>query len=84
MSRDEVRALRGGKIAMVFQDPMTSLNPVLRISDQLVETMVVHGKHDRPSALRRAMSARPDGHHGAGTRHRRVSRISFPAACASE
>ncbi len=55
MGADEVRSLRGGKIAMVFQDPMTSLNPVLRISDQLVEAMVIHGRHDKPSALRRAI-----------------------------
>jgi peptide/nickel transport system ATP-binding protein len=55
MSESEVRSLRGGEIAMVFQDPMTSLNPVKRISDQLVEAMVVHGRHDRPSALRRAI-----------------------------
>jgi peptide/nickel transport system ATP-binding protein len=55
MTRDEVRALRGDKIAMVFQDPMTSLNPVLRISEQLVEAMVVHGKRDRRSALAHAV-----------------------------
>ena len=41
--------LRGDGIAMVFQDPMTSLNPVLRIARQLVETMVVHGRFDRAS-----------------------------------
>ncbi len=55
MSNDDVRSLRGDKIAMVFQDPMTSLNPVLRISDQLAETMVVHGRRDRPSALAHAV-----------------------------
>ncbi|MFO1303810.1 MAG: ABC transporter ATP-binding protein [Burkholderiales bacterium] len=55
MSEDEIRALRGGAISMVFQDPMTSLNPVKRISDQLVEAMVAHGRHSRPAALRRAI-----------------------------
>ena len=55
MDEDAVRALRGNQVAMVFQDPMTSLNPVRRISDQLVEAMVIHGQHDRPSALRRAI-----------------------------
>ncbi len=40
----EMRALRGNQIAMVFQDPMTSLNPVLRIARQLREAMVVHGR----------------------------------------
>jgi peptide/nickel transport system ATP-binding protein len=56
MTGEEIRSLRGGRVAMVFQDPMTSLNPVLRISKQLVETMLVHGRHDRPSALRRAIA----------------------------
>ncbi|MFO1313239.1 MAG: dipeptide ABC transporter ATP-binding protein [Burkholderiales bacterium] len=55
MSEDEIRSLRGGAISMVFQDPMTSLNPVKRISDQLVEAMVAHGRHSRPAALRRAI-----------------------------
>ncbi|RYY10139.1 MAG: ABC transporter ATP-binding protein, partial [Alphaproteobacteria bacterium] len=40
----EMRALRGNQIAMVFQDPMTSLNPVLRIARQLQEAMIVHGR----------------------------------------
>ncbi len=55
MDEAEVRTLRGGAISMVFQDPMTSLNPVKRISDQLVEAMIVHGKHDRASAKKRAI-----------------------------
>ncbi|MBI1775189.1 MAG: ABC transporter ATP-binding protein [Proteobacteria bacterium] len=44
MREGDVRALRGTGIAMVFQDPMTSLNPVLRIARQLIEAMLVHGK----------------------------------------
>jgi oligopeptide/dipeptide ABC transporter ATP-binding protein len=39
---DQMRKLRGGKISMVFQEPMTSLNPVLTVSEQLTETMVLH------------------------------------------
>ncbi|MBC7799934.1 MAG: ABC transporter ATP-binding protein, partial [Gemmatimonadaceae bacterium] len=38
-----LRAMRGGDVAMVFQDPMTSLNPVLRIAKQMSEAMQVHG-----------------------------------------
>ncbi len=38
----EIRAVRGGQIAMIFQEPMTSLNPVLTIGDQLVEAVRVH------------------------------------------
>jgi len=56
MSADELRALRGDGIAMVFQDPMTSLNPVLRIVRQLVETMRAHGRFDNAQATTRAVS----------------------------
>jgi peptide/nickel transport system ATP-binding protein len=44
MRPSEMRALRGNQVAMVFQDPMTSLNPVLRIAKQLREAMIVHGR----------------------------------------
>src|SRR5437660_1329989 len=39
-----LRALRGKRLAMIFQDPMTSLNPYLRIQDQLIEPLVLHEK----------------------------------------
>ena len=55
MTTDELRALRGDGIAMVFQDPMTSLNPVLRIARQLVETMRAHGRFDEEEATTRAV-----------------------------
>lgn len=42
MSKDEVRHIRGNKISMIFQDPMTSLNPFLRICTQMVETLQLH------------------------------------------
>ncbi|MGJ9374003.1 ABC transporter ATP-binding protein [Nesterenkonia sp. CF4.4] len=42
MSTAELRRLRGADISMVFQEPMTALNPVLRVSDQLVEALQVH------------------------------------------
>jgi peptide/nickel transport system ATP-binding protein len=41
-SEDELRRVRGAEIAMIFQDPMTSLNPVLRIGDQIVEQIQEH------------------------------------------
>jgi peptide/nickel transport system ATP-binding protein len=53
---ERLRNLRGDRMAMVFQDPMTSLNPVLKIARQLVETMVVHGKYTEAEAGRRAVS----------------------------
>ena len=49
MSHKELRAMRGGAVAMVFQDPMTSLNPVLRIADQVSEAMLVHGRRRNES-----------------------------------
>jgi peptide/nickel transport system ATP-binding protein len=51
-----IRAVRGREIAIVFQDPMTSLNPVLRIARQLVEAMTAHGRFTRPAARARAIS----------------------------
>jgi peptide/nickel transport system ATP-binding protein len=42
---DEMRKLRGRKIGMVFQDPLTSLNPLFTIEDQLVETILLHHPH---------------------------------------
>jgi len=51
----EMRAIRGGKIAMVFQEPMTSLNPVLTIGRQLTETMEVHLQMDKASAREKAV-----------------------------
>lgn len=42
MSKREIRRVRGGKISMIFQDPMSSLNPFLRISKQLTETIELH------------------------------------------
>jgi len=42
MSSDEIRAIRGAQIGMVFQDPMTSLNPVLTVGRQLTEPLMLH------------------------------------------
>jgi peptide/nickel transport system ATP-binding protein len=55
LSEDEIRDIRGAEIAMVFQDPMTSLNPVLRVARQLVETMTAHKRFDRRKATDRAV-----------------------------
>jgi peptide/nickel transport system ATP-binding protein len=56
MSPAEIRAMRGALVSMVFQDPMTSFNPVLRIGDQIAEAMALHGKVDRRTLRERTWS----------------------------
>jgi peptide/nickel transport system ATP-binding protein len=51
----EMRSIRGGKIAMIFQEPMTSLNPVLTIGRQVTEMLEIHLKMDEQAARKRAM-----------------------------
>jgi len=55
LSRDRIRAIRGNRIAMIFQDPMTSLNPFLRISTQMVETLALHQGLGRGPARAKAI-----------------------------
>jgi oligopeptide transport system ATP-binding protein len=54
MSQDDLYKLRGGQIAMIFQDPMTSLNPVLPIGFQIAEAVKAHLKMDDTAAMNRA------------------------------
>jgi peptide/nickel transport system ATP-binding protein len=51
---DEIRHIRGNRIAMVFQEPMTSLNPVLTIGRQITEALELHLKMDKSAANKRA------------------------------
>jgi peptide/nickel transport system ATP-binding protein len=54
---DALRHIRGKRIAMIFQDPMMTLNPVLRIDTQMVEAVRAHEKVSKAEALRRAREA---------------------------
>ncbi len=56
-SPKERRKICGKRISMIFQDPMTSLNPYLRISTQLIEPLRLHEKCSKREALRRAVAA---------------------------
>lgn len=51
----EMREIRGGNIAMSFQDPMTFFNPVMRVGDQIVEAIVRHQRVNKKEALERAV-----------------------------
>jgi peptide/nickel transport system ATP-binding protein len=56
ISDEAMRAVRGRRISMVFQEPMTSLNPVLRISDQLTEPLILHSKLSRSDAFQKGVA----------------------------
>jgi peptide/nickel transport system ATP-binding protein len=56
LSKAELRQLRGGTIAMVYQDPISSLNPIMKVGDQLVEVAQLHGESDLNEARRKAIS----------------------------
>jgi peptide/nickel transport system ATP-binding protein len=55
LSKEEMRKIRGKRIGMIFQDPLTSLNPLFRISEQLVETIQTHTNLDDKQARERAI-----------------------------
>lgn len=57
LSEDEMRGLRGAKMAMIFQEPMTALNPVMRVGDQIAEAAAVHAGINKKQAWDRAVEA---------------------------
>ena len=57
LDEEAMRHLRGNRIAMIFQDPMMTLNPVLRIDTQMIETVLAHAPVSREEARQRARDA---------------------------
>jgi len=55
LTEDEMREVRGAGISLIFQEPMTALNPVMRIGDQIAEALLVHGKASRAEARARTV-----------------------------
>ncbi len=65
-SEHALTAWRGGEVSMILQEPMTALNPVLTIGEQIIETILQHEKIDKTAARRRAVDA--------------LKRVGIPAA----
>ena len=83
-AEDELRTVRGERIAMVFQDPMTALNPVYKVGDQIVEQIQAHEDVSEAGGARARGRARSVGRHpqrpsAAST----TTRTSSRAGCAS-
>ena len=56
VSDERMRQLRGGKIGMIFQDPMTSLNPTIKVGKQIMEGILIHKKVTKEEAKKQAKS----------------------------
>src|SRR5678810_1487308 len=55
LGNEEMRKIRGNEISMIFQEPMTSLNPVFTVGDQIVEAIRIHQKRSKSEAWSRAV-----------------------------
>jgi ABC-type dipeptide/oligopeptide/nickel transport system ATPase component len=56
VGQSELQSLRGSQLAMIFQDPMTALNPVVNVGDQVIEAVQAHAKLSTAEARSRAVS----------------------------
>ena len=84
MKVDKLNKIRGSKMTMIFQDPMTSLTPHLKISQQLTEVLVLHkGMSERDARARGRADAGPGEDSRTPSAGSISIRTNFRAACAS-
>ena len=78
LDEDEMRAIRGNRMSMIFQEPMTSLNPVMRIGDQITEAVRLHQNMQQQEAVEaRGRHAAPGPHPRARTAGAGISAPAF-------
>ena len=83
MPNDELRKIRGGDIAMIFQDPMTSLNPVLTVGSQIAEAIRAHNRGRATTRRERRVVELLTPSACQSRAALRSTRTSSPAACGS-
>ena len=83
LSQNELADIRGNRIAMIFQDPMTSLNPFLTIGQQLTEVTRLHLRHTHDQARRHAIEMLERVGIPAPSAGSTIIRTNSPAACGS-
>ena len=78
LSEEEMLKIRGNKIAMIFQDPMTALNPLMTIGDQILEVLMLHNDYSKAEGQKRVVEMLEMV--GIPGKDMWSFRISFPAA----
>ena len=82
--KDEMRKIRGSEIAMIFQEPMTSLNPVFTVGQQIMEALMIHTDMDKTRSEGTCHRDAETGKDPVGWRSVLTNiRISYPAVCVS-